>query len=203
VINVQVPSDTPANHIQADGRETTVLAVAVAHLDAQVWIELREAVGPSVLDRSSDIAQRVDHPVDLGVGQPRRARYGRHLGASRLPLGLRGVDPSRTTAGSTLARIASCKRRNAVSASVSRFTVSDAAGRGSGNNRNGATSKTVLTDVGAVPVTVPRDRNGSFETTMVPNTRGAWPVQRTDLEPVRARDVGCTTSAHTWPTSTA
>jgi putative transposase len=44
----------------------------------------------------------------------------------------------------------------------------DPAGRGSGNNRNGSTTKTVLTDIGAVPVTVPRDRNGSFEPKMVP-----------------------------------
>jgi hypothetical protein len=44
----------------------------------------------------------------------------------------------------------------------------DPAGRGSGNNRNGSTTKTVLTDVGAVAVTVPRDRNGSFEPKMVP-----------------------------------
>lgn len=44
----------------------------------------------------------------------------------------------------------------------------DPAGRGSGNNRNGSTAKTVLTDIGAVPVTVPRDRNGSFEPKMVP-----------------------------------
>ncbi|WP_245562854.1 transposase, partial [Nocardia araoensis] len=44
----------------------------------------------------------------------------------------------------------------------------DPAGRGSGNNRNGWTSKTVLTDIGAVPVSVPRDRNGSFEPKIVP-----------------------------------
>jgi putative transposase len=44
----------------------------------------------------------------------------------------------------------------------------DPAGRGSGNNRNGSTVKTVLTDVGAVSVTVPRDRNGDFEPKMVP-----------------------------------
>jgi transposase-like protein len=43
----------------------------------------------------------------------------------------------------------------------------DPAGRGSGNNRNGTTSKTVLTDAGAVPVEVPRDRNGSFEPKLV------------------------------------
>ena len=35
----------------------------------------------------------------------------------------------------------------------------DPAGRGSGNSRNGATSKTVLTEVGAVDLTVPRDRS--------------------------------------------
>ncbi len=43
----------------------------------------------------------------------------------------------------------------------------DPAGRGSGNNRNGTSSKTVLTDAGAVPVDVPRDRNGSFEPKLV------------------------------------
>lgn len=44
----------------------------------------------------------------------------------------------------------------------------DPAGHGSGNNRNGSTSKTVLTGAGAVPVSVPRDRNGSFEPQLVP-----------------------------------
>lgn len=44
----------------------------------------------------------------------------------------------------------------------------DPAGWGSGNNRNGTTPKTVLTDAGAVPVAVPRDRNGEFEPTLVP-----------------------------------
>jgi putative transposase len=43
----------------------------------------------------------------------------------------------------------------------------DPAGRGSGNSRNGTTAKTVLTDVGAVDLTVPRDRNGSFEPQIV------------------------------------
>jgi putative transposase len=44
----------------------------------------------------------------------------------------------------------------------------DPAGRGSGNNRNGGTDKTVLTDIGAVDVRVPRDRNGSFDPKIVP-----------------------------------
>lgn len=43
----------------------------------------------------------------------------------------------------------------------------DPAGRGSGNSRNGTTPKTVLTDVGAVDLAVPRDRNGSFEPRIV------------------------------------
>jgi putative transposase len=44
----------------------------------------------------------------------------------------------------------------------------DPAGRGSGNSRNGASGKTVLTDIGAVEVEVPRDRNGDFTPRIVP-----------------------------------
>src|SRR5499427_3760219 len=43
----------------------------------------------------------------------------------------------------------------------------DPAGRGSGNSRNGTTGKTVLTDIGAVDLAVPRDRNGSFDPKIV------------------------------------
>jgi len=41
------------------------------------------------------------------------------------------------------------------------------AGRGSGNNRNGTSSKTLKTDKGELPIEVPRDRNGSFEPVLV------------------------------------
>jgi putative transposase len=44
----------------------------------------------------------------------------------------------------------------------------DPAGRGSGNSRNGVTSKRVHTDVGSVDLEVPRDRNGDFEPRIVP-----------------------------------
>ena len=44
----------------------------------------------------------------------------------------------------------------------------DPAGRGSPNSRNGATPKTLLTEVGDVPLAVPRDRAGSFEPRLVP-----------------------------------
>jgi transposase-like protein len=42
------------------------------------------------------------------------------------------------------------------------------AGRGSGNSRNGAYDKTVVTEIGEVPLRVPRDRAGTFEPAVVP-----------------------------------
>jgi putative transposase len=42
-----------------------------------------------------------------------------------------------------------------------------AAGRNTGNSRNGTRSKTVLTEVGEVELQVPRDRDGSFEPKLV------------------------------------
>lgn len=44
----------------------------------------------------------------------------------------------------------------------------DRAGRGSGNNRNGTTPKTVLTEIGPVDLDIPRDRNGDFEPKLIP-----------------------------------
>jgi putative transposase len=44
----------------------------------------------------------------------------------------------------------------------------DPAGRGSGNNRNGVSAKTVLTDDGEIEIAVPRDRAGTFEPQLIP-----------------------------------
>lgn len=44
----------------------------------------------------------------------------------------------------------------------------DPAGRGSGNSRNGTSPKTVITEIGAVDLDVPRDRAGVFEPAIVP-----------------------------------
>jgi len=44
----------------------------------------------------------------------------------------------------------------------------DAAGRGSGNSRNGTSSKLVKGDFGEVEIAVPRDREGSFEPRILP-----------------------------------
>src|SRR5688572_19991087 len=43
----------------------------------------------------------------------------------------------------------------------------DPAGRNGGNSRNGTRAKTVLTEVGPVPLDVPRDRDSSFEPRIV------------------------------------
>ncbi|WP_372503872.1 IS256 family transposase [Actinomadura rupiterrae] len=47
------------------------------------------------------------------------------------------------------------------------YAKNDAAGRGSGNSRNGKRSKTVLTEAGPVQIEVPRDRDASFEPQIV------------------------------------
>ena len=44
----------------------------------------------------------------------------------------------------------------------------DPIGHGTGNNRNGSTPKRVLTEIGAVDLDVPRDRNATFEPKIVP-----------------------------------
>jgi putative transposase len=43
----------------------------------------------------------------------------------------------------------------------------DSAGRDGGNSRNGARTKSVLTDIGPVEVAIPRDRHGTFEPQIV------------------------------------
>jgi putative transposase len=44
----------------------------------------------------------------------------------------------------------------------------DRTGRGSGNSRNGYSSKTVATEIGEIELAIPRDRNGSFAPVTVP-----------------------------------
>lgn len=48
------------------------------------------------------------------------------------------------------------------------YEAGDPSGRGSGNNRNGTSPKTVLTDLGAVDLDVPRDRNATFDPQLIP-----------------------------------
>lgn len=48
------------------------------------------------------------------------------------------------------------------------YEAGDPAGRGSPNSRNGHTPKTLSTEVGPVPLSVPRDRKSTFEPRLVP-----------------------------------
>jgi transposase-like protein len=74
----------------------------------------------------------------------------------------------------------------------------DPAGRGSGNNRNGYSGKTVIGEDGAIEIAVSRDRNGSFEPQIVakepaPAKAGGDParrVRRSDHQPLCPRPVG-------------
>jgi transposase-like protein len=47
------------------------------------------------------------------------------------------------------------------------YQAHEAAGRNSGNSRNGARPKTVTTEIGPIEIEVPRDRNSSFEPNLV------------------------------------
>src|SRR3984957_15599433 len=48
----------------------------------------------------------------------------------------------------------------------------DPGGRDGGNSRNGRRAKTVLTDTGPVEISVPRDRDSSFEPKIVAKRKG-------------------------------
>ena len=52
----------------------------------------------------------------------------------------------------------------------------DPIGHGTGNNRNGTSPKQVLTEIGAVDLDIPRDRNATFEPRIVP--KGARRLER-------------------------
>ena len=50
----------------------------------------------------------------------------------------------------------------------------DATGRYSGNSRNAATRKTLISDFGDVEISTPRDRNGEFEPQIVRENQTRW-----------------------------
>src|ERR1700744_3418262 len=51
------------------------------------------------------------------------------------------------------------------------------------NQRNGRGGKTVLTEHGPVRIEVPRDRDGSFQPILIPNTNDASPASTTGSSP--------------------
>ena len=80
----------------------------------------------------------------------------------------------------------------------------DPAGRGSGNSRNGHYGKTVTTSAGPVRVSVPRDRNATFEPQIVKKgQRRAGPVDEDHLVALRAWPYHSGHPGPTWRKYTA
>jgi len=65
------------------------------------------------------------------------------------------------------------------------------AGRGSGNNRNGSSSKTLKGDIGEVTIQTPRDRNGTFEPQLI--AKGQTRLTRLDGQILTLYAKGMTT----------
>ncbi|HYQ92686.1 MAG TPA: IS256 family transposase [Candidatus Competibacteraceae bacterium] len=65
------------------------------------------------------------------------------------------------------------------------------AGRGSGNNRNGASRKTLKGEIGAVTIQTPRDRNGTFEPQLI--SKGQTRLTRFDGQLLALYAKGMTT----------
>jgi putative transposase len=84
---------------------------------------------------------------------------------------LKGLEPDEITGpGGLLTQLAGRVIETALGAELTEhlgYPAGEAPPGGAGNHRNGATSKTLKTDLGAVEIRSPRDRNGSFEPRLV------------------------------------
>ncbi|GAA4996901.1 hypothetical protein GCM10023317_26870 [Actinopolymorpha pittospori] len=77
----------------------------------------------------------------------------------------------------------------------------DAVGKNSGNSRNGASVKTVLTDVGPVEVKVPRDVAGTFEPQIVRKRQRRLTGVEEMVLSLSAKGSPTGRSPRTWPRS--
>src|SRR5215217_7935323 len=84
---------------------------------------------------------------------------------------LKGLEPDEITGpGGMLSQLAGRVIETALGAELTEhlgFPPGQAPPGGAGNHRNGSTSKTVKTELGAVEVKTPRDRKGTFEPKLV------------------------------------
>ncbi|MDT7776939.1 MAG: putative transposase [Pseudonocardiales bacterium] len=123
-------------------------------------------------DRSSE------HPLGAGQAAPRpssaREAVNDMLEAGLLDELMSRVDDGRLTLtgqGGFLPEMIKAVLERGLTAELTShlgYEKGDPAGRGSPNSRNGTTGKTLATEVGDVPLDVPRDRAGSFEPRLVP-----------------------------------
>jgi transposase-like protein len=72
-----------------------------------------------------------------------------------------------------------------------------------GNHRNGTSPKTVLTEVGPIPLQVPRDRNGKFDPQIVPKHARRVAGFNEGIVSLYAEGLRPGRSAITWARSTA
>jgi len=86
------PSDTRANHTRSELDIDRSLAWLVSQFKPKFPVEPLEALRLRLLQRRADITQRVDHRVDLGLGDRRPRSSTLQLGLRRSPLSLRLVD---------------------------------------------------------------------------------------------------------------
>jgi putative transposase len=110
--------------------------------------------------------------LDESSVEDARERLAGLLPRDALQDALEGLSPEEITGPGGLAHAAGgAGDRDGAGGGADRAPGLSARGRrrrgGAGNHRNGSTSKTLQTELGAVEVRMPRDRRGSFEPTLV------------------------------------
>ena len=83
------------------------------------------------------------------------------------------------------------------------YEKNDPAGRDGGNSRNGHRAKTVITDTGPVEISVPRDRDSSFEPKIVAKRQRRLTGVEDMVISLSAKGLTQGKSRRTWPRSTA
>jgi putative transposase len=115
---------------------------------------------------SADAAKAAGPAVDDGRVDPVDEQLVRELAERARAEGL-----SLTGPGGLLGRLTKVVLESALDGEMDAhlgYRKHDAAGDGSGNSRNGRRAKTVVTEAGPVEISVPRDRDASFEPVIVP-----------------------------------
>ena len=114
----------------------------------------------------ADAAKTASPAVDDGRVDPVDEQLVRELAERARAEGL-----SLTGPGGLLGRLTKVVLESALDGEMDAhlgYRKHDAAGDGSGNSRNGRRAKTVVTEAGPVEISVPRDRDASFEPVIVP-----------------------------------
>jgi Transposase, Mutator family len=112
-----------------------------------------------------------DASVELADREAALDRLAGLLPADELQDALKGLGPEEITGpGGLLTQLAGRVIETALGAELTEhlgYPAGQAPPGGTGNHRNGSTAKTVQTELGAVQVKTPRDRQGTFEPQLV------------------------------------